>query len=149
MVAEMLPFFLREYISRYCPIISRYYTIISRYCPKPIKLVGNISNSPPILSLQNKKSSLNLYMSILKDILSKWKNKKAPEKTEKVISTAIDSYDYYPDQEKLVIRYRSNPNKGYTFERVTKNRKKELDRASSKGRFVHYVLRKYNRAKGY
>ena len=135
-------FFLREYISRYCPIISLYYT-------KPIKLVGNISNSPPILSLQNKKSSLNLYMSILKDILSKWKNKKAPEKTEKVISTAIDSYDYYPDQEKLVIRYRSNPNKGYTFERVTKNRKKELDRASSKGRFVHYVLRKYNRAKGY
>lgn len=135
-------FFLREYISRYCPIISR-------YCPKPIKLVGNISNSPHILSLQNKKASLNLYMSILKDILSKWKNKKAPEKTEKVISTAIDSYDYYPDQEKLVIRYRSNPNKGYTFERVTKNRKKELDRASSKGRFVHYVLRKYNRAKGY
>ena len=142
MVAEMLPFFLREYI-------SRYYTNASRYYTKPIKLVGNSKFTTPFLSLQNKKSSLNLYMSILKDILSKWKNKKAPEKTEKVISTAIDSYDYYPDQEKLVIRYRSNPNKGYTFERVTKNRKKELDRASSKGRFVHYILRRYNRAKGY
>ena len=34
MVAEMLPFFLREYI-------SRYYTNISRYYTKPIKLVGN------------------------------------------------------------------------------------------------------------
>ena len=149
MVAFLLPFFFFVYISRYCPIISLYYTIISRYYTKPIKLVGNISNSPSVLSLQNKKASLNLYMSILKDILSKWKTEKAPEKTEKVISTAIDSYDYYPDQEKLVIRYRSNPNKGYTFERVTKNRKKELDRASSKGRFVHYVLRRYNRAKGY
>lgn len=66
-----------------------------------------------------------------------------------VLSSAIDSYDYYPDEKKLIVRYVSNPDKEYTFERVTKKRKEELDDAASKGRFVYYVLRKYNRAKGY
>lgn len=66
-----------------------------------------------------------------------------------VISSAIDSYDYYPDVKKLILRYTSNPNKGYTFERVTNRRKEDLDNAASKGRFVYYILRKYNRAEGY
>lgn len=61
-----------------------------------------------------------------------------------VLSSAIDSYDYYPDVKRLILRYTSNPNKSYTFDRVTNRRKQDLDEAASKGRFVNYVLRKYN-----
>lgn len=66
-----------------------------------------------------------------------------------VLSSAIDSYDYYPDVKRLLLRYTSNPNKEYTFDNVTSRRKQDLDNAASKGRFVQYVLRKYNRAAGY
>ena len=66
-----------------------------------------------------------------------------------VMSSAIDSYRYYPDVKKLLLKYTNNPNKEYTFERVTKRRFQDLDNAASKGRFVYYVLRKYNRADGY
>lgn len=62
-----------------------------------------------------------------------------------VLSSAIDSYDYYPDVKRLLVRYTSNPGKSYTFGNVTERRKKDMDEAASKGRFVHYVLRKYNR----
>lgn len=72
-----------------------------------------------------------------------------PIKSGKVASTAIDSYDYYPDLKTLIVRYKSNPDKEYTFERVTPNRKKDLDDALSKGQFVYYILRTYNRARGY
>lgn len=61
-----------------------------------------------------------------------------------VLSSAIDSYDYYPDVKRLLVRYTSNPGKSYTFGNVTERRKKDLDEAASKGRFVQYVLRKYN-----
>lgn len=61
-----------------------------------------------------------------------------------VISSAIDSYDYYPDVRRLLLRYTSNPGKSYIFGNVTERRKKDLDEAASKGRFVQYVLRKYN-----
>ena len=66
-----------------------------------------------------------------------------------VMSSAIDSYRYYPDVKKLLLKYTNNPNKEYTFERVTNRRFQDLDNAASKGRFVYYVLRKYNRADGY
>ena len=66
-----------------------------------------------------------------------------------VMSSAIDSYRYYPDVKKLLLKYTSNPNKEYMFERVTNRRFQDLDNAASKGRFVYYVLRKYNRADGY
>lgn len=66
-----------------------------------------------------------------------------------VMSSAIDSYKYYPDVKKLLLKYTSNPNREYTFERVTNRRFQDLDNAASKGRFVYYVLRKYNRAAGY
>ena len=66
-----------------------------------------------------------------------------------VVSSAIDSYDYYPDVKRLLLRYTSNPTKAYTFDNVTERRKQDLDEAASKGRFVNYVLRKYNRAAGY
>ena len=66
-----------------------------------------------------------------------------------VMSSAIDSYRYYPDVKKLLLKYTSNPNREYTFERVTNRRFQDLDNAASKGRFVYYVLRKYNRAEGY
>lgn len=66
-----------------------------------------------------------------------------------VMSSAVDSYKYYPDVKKLLLKYTSNPNKEYTFERVTNRRFQDLDNAASKGRFVYYVLRKYNRAAGY
>lgn len=66
-----------------------------------------------------------------------------------VVSSAIDSYDYYPDVKRLLLRYTSNPDKSYTFDNVTNRRKQDLDDAASKGRFVNYVLRKYNRAAGY
>ena len=66
-----------------------------------------------------------------------------------VMSSAIDSYRYYPDVKKLLLKYTNNPNKEYTFERVTNRRFQDLDNAASKGRFVYYVLRKYNRAEGY
>ena len=66
-----------------------------------------------------------------------------------VMSSAIDSYRYYPDVKKLLLKYTSNPNREYTFERVTNRRFQDLDNAASKGRFVYYVLRKYNRADGY
>ena len=65
------------------------------------------------------------------------------------MSSAIDSYKYYPDVKKLLLKYTSNPNKEYMFERVTNRRFQDLDNAASKGRFVYYVLRKYNRADGY
>ena len=61
-----------------------------------------------------------------------------------VMSSAIDSYDYYPDVKRLLVRYTSNPKKSYIFGNVTERRKKDLDEAASKGRFVQYVLRKYN-----
>jgi len=61
-----------------------------------------------------------------------------------VLSSAIDSYDYYPDVKRLLLRYTSNPGKTYMFGNVTERRKKDLDEAASKGRFVQYVLRKYN-----
>lgn len=66
-----------------------------------------------------------------------------------VMSSAIDSYRYYPDVKKLLLKYTNNPNKEYTFERVTNRRFQDLDNAASKGKFVYYVLRKYNRADGY
>ena len=66
-----------------------------------------------------------------------------------VMSSAIDSYRYYPDVKKLLLKYTNNPNREYTFERVTNRRFQDLDNAASKGRFVYYVLRKYNRADGY
>ena len=66
-----------------------------------------------------------------------------------VMSSAIDSYRYYPDVKKLLLKYTNNPNKEYTFERVTNRRFQDPDNAASKGRFVYYVLRKYNRAEGY
>lgn len=66
-----------------------------------------------------------------------------------VMSSAIDSYRYYPGVKKLLLKYTNNPNKEYTFERVTNRRFQDLDNAASKGRFVYYVLRKYNRAEGY
>ena len=66
-----------------------------------------------------------------------------------VVSSAIDSYDYYPDVKRLLLRYTSNPTKAYTFDNVTERRKQDLDEAASKGRFVNYVLRKYNRAAVY
>lgn len=61
-----------------------------------------------------------------------------------VLSSAIHSYDYYPDVKKLLLRYTSNPTKDYEFVNVTQRRKNDLDNAASKGRFVQYVLRKYN-----
>lgn len=66
-----------------------------------------------------------------------------------VPSSAIHSYDYSPDVKRLILRYTSNPNKDYTFDRVTNRRYQDLNNAASKGRFVYYILRKYNRAEGY
>lgn len=65
-----------------------------------------------------------------------------------VLSSAIDSYDYYPDVRKILLRYTSNPSKNYEFINVTQRRKNDLDNAASKGRFVQYVLRKYNNKNG-
>lgn len=61
-----------------------------------------------------------------------------------VLSSAIHSYDYYPDVKKLLLRYVPNPEKEYEFVNVTQRRKNDLDEAASKGRFVQQVLRKYN-----
>lgn len=60
-----------------------------------------------------------------------------------VLSSAIDSYTYDPNLQQLLLRYTSGP-KEYSFANVTQRRKDELDTAASKGRFVYYVLRKYN-----
>lgn len=60
-----------------------------------------------------------------------------------VLSSAIDSYAYDPNLQQLLLRYTSGP-KEYSFANVTQRRKDELDTAASKGRFVYYVLRKYN-----
>lgn len=92
---------------------------------------------------------------------SNWKARKATPSNVKIIripdarnqisvlSRAIDSYDYYPDVKRLIVRYTSNPTKGYTFGNVTQRRKNDLDNAASKGRFVNNILRKYNRITNY
>lgn len=64
-----------------------------------------------------------------------------------VLSSAIDSYDYYPDVKKLMLRFTSNPNKSYEYINVTQRRKNDLDNAASKGRFVNMVLKRYNNAR--